>query len=175
MNATFGAILDKKPGDIERPKNLPPGSYEWIIRGLPKQDKSSKKQTEYVEFTLVPQGPLQGIDGNKDVDQELLDEALTKRNGEKIQIQSKSQRLTFYLTDDALFRLEDFLRHTGLDIPTEAQKREMSKDELDALPSLRQSIAETPNRSVGGHITHKPSEDGQRMYANITSTFALES
>lgn len=170
----FAPILDRSPKDVEKPKNLPMGSYTFITRGVPRQDKSTQRKTDFVEFTLVPQGPLQGDNGNADVDQEQLDEALTRRNGEKIQIQSKAQRLTFYITEDALFRLEDFLRHLGFDIPTEAEKRTMTEEQLDDLPSFRQMLAESQNRSVGGFISHKPSDDGSVMYANITRTFALD-
>jgi hypothetical protein len=175
MNQTaFAAILDRSPKDVEKPKTLPIGTYAWLIRGQYRLDKSTQKKTEFVEFTVVPQGPVQGDNGNLDVDQEQLDEALTRRDGTKTAIQSKSQRLTFYLTEDALFRLEDFLRHLGFEIPTEAEKKNMSEEELEALPSFRSMLGETPNRQFAGYISHKPSEDGTQMYANITKTMPLD-
>lgn len=152
---SFAPILDRAPTDVEPPKVMPIGSYSWIIRGMPRFDKSTQKKTDFVEFTVVPQAPLE------DVDAEALDAALTKKNGEKIALESKSQRLTFYLTEDAIYRLKDFLKHCGFDVDDEEQ-------------SLRQMLNETPNRTFGGYISHKPSEDGERMYANITRTFALE-
>lgn len=175
MNSpSFAPILDRSPKDIEKPKTMPVGSYVWLTRGIPRQDKSKNKGTDFVEFTCVPQGPAMGEEGNLDVDQELLDEALTRRDGTKTAIQSKSQSLTFYLTEDAIYRLEDFLRHLGFEIPTDAEKKTMSEEELDALPSFRQMLAESGNRTFGGYVSHKPSEDGTKMYANITKTFALE-
>lgn len=176
MNSpAFAPILDRSPKDVEKPKTIPIGTYHWIARGIPRQDKSTQKKTDFVEFTVVPQGPVMGENGNLDVDQEQLDEALTRRDGSKVAMQSKSQRLTFYLTEDAIYRLEDFLRHLGFEIPTEAEKKEMTEEALDALPSFRQMLAESANRSFAGYISHKPSEDGTQMYANITKTFALES
>lgn len=152
---SFAPILDRAPTDIEPPKVLPVGSYSWIIRGVPRFDKSAQKKTDFVEFTVVPQAALD------DVDQETLTEALTKKNGEKVALESKSQRLTYYLTEDAIYRLKDFLKHCGFDV-----------DDADA--SLRQMINESPNRTFGGYVSHKPSDDGERMYANITKTFVLE-
>ena len=67
MNApNFGALLDKPASEIERPKPLPQGGYICTVKGLPKFDKSSKKQTEFVEFTLQP------VEAMEDVDQEAL-------------------------------------------------------------------------------------------------------
>ena len=169
MNApSFAPILDRKPGQVERPKQLPIGSFEWLTKGIPRFDKSTQKKTDFVEFTVVPQGPVKNDEGeNLDVDQEALDEVLTRTNGDKIAIQSKSQRITFYITEDAVWRLKEFLRHLGFDIPEEGEA-----DDEDA-PSLRQMISESANRRFGGYISHKPSDDGTQMYANITKTFAL--
>jgi len=161
---SFAPILDRAPKEVERPKSLPIGSYIWIIKGVPKFDRSNFKKTEYVEFTVVPQGPVTGNDGNLDVDQEALDATLTRKDGSRIAIQAKSQRLTFYLTEDALWRLKEFLKHIGFD----------TEDEGEEAPSLRQMINESANRSFGGFVSHKPSDDGETMYANITKTFALE-
>lgn len=166
MNApSFAPILDRKPGDIERPKQLPPGSYVFITKGVPRFDKSTQKKTDFAEFTCVPQGPVQGEDGeNLDVDQEALNEVLSRKGGEKIAIQSKAQRLTFYITEDATWRLRDFLIHLGFEI---------DEDDEDA-PSLRQMLNESANSRFGGFISHKPSDDGTQMYANITKTFKLD-
>jgi len=165
MNSpAFAPILDRAPKDVEAPKVLPIGSYIWVTKGVPRFDRSSQKKTEFVEFTCVPQGPVMGDNGPMDVDQEALDAALTRKDGEKIAIQSKSQRLTFYLTEDALFMLKNFLKALGFD----------TDDEGEEAPSLRQMINESQNRTFGGFISHKPSDDGERMYANITKTFALE-
>ncbi len=160
----FGAILDRAPKEVERPKSLPIGTYIWVVKGVPRYDKSAQKKTDFVEFTVVPQGPAQGTEGNLDVDQEALDEVLTRKDGSKIAIQAKSQRLTYYITEDAVWRLKEFLKHLGHD----------TDDESEEAPSLRQMCNESANRQFAGYVAHKPSEDGETMYANITKTFALE-
>ena len=48
----FGALLDTPASDVERPKPLPQGSYTAVTVGLPRPDKSAKKQTEFLEWTL---------------------------------------------------------------------------------------------------------------------------
>lgn len=165
MNApSFAPILERKHGEGERPKQLPVGSYIWITKGVPRLDRSTQKKTPFAEFTVVPQGPVQNGDGeNLDVDQEALDEALTRKNGEKIAIQAKATRLTFYLTDDAEWRLDEFLKHLGFE-----------PEEGDDGPSKGQLLGETGNHRFGGFISHKPSDDGTQMYANITKTFKLD-
>lgn len=141
MNApNFGALLDKPASEIERPKPLPQGSYTCVVKGLPRYDKSSKKQTEFVEFTLQP------LDAGEDVDQDSLQEM----GG----FQNKTIRATYYITEDSLWRLKDFLSHLGI--------------EEDG--SLRTMIDQTPGRQVVAFIKHRASEDGQSVFAELGKT-----
>lgn len=142
----FGALLDKPSSDIERPKPLPQGTYICVVKGLPKFDKSSKKQTEYVEFILQP------LQAAEDVDQD----SLTEMGG----IANKTIRATYYITEDALWRLKKFLTE------------DLQIEEGDN--SLRQMIAETPGKQVAVFLKHQASDDGQSVYAQIASTAAVE-
>ena len=50
---TFESILDRPSAEIDRTvKPLPVGSYVAIVQGQPRIDKSSKKQTEFSEYTM---------------------------------------------------------------------------------------------------------------------------
>ncbi|HEX9613651.1 MAG TPA: hypothetical protein VGA05_08555 [Candidatus Bathyarchaeia archaeon] len=138
--ASFQDILDRQSSEIERPKPLPTGTYECVVKGLPRFDKSSKKQTDFVEFTLQPTGTLD------DVDQEALDEM----GG----FASRTIKATFYLTEDAAWRLKKFLVDLGID---ESQ-------------TLRQMIDEAPGSSVLATIKHRASEDGQSIFGEIGGT-----
>jgi len=140
----FGALLDKPASDVERPKPLPQGSYHCIVKGLPRFDKSSKKFTEFVEFTLQP------TSAGEDVDEEDL-EAMGG-------IANKTIRATYYITEDALWRLKDFLGHCGI--------------EEDG--SLRNMIDQTPNCEVIAFIKHRASEDGQSVFAELAKTAPAE-
>jgi hypothetical protein len=150
----LSSILDRQAGDAERPKPLPVGTYRAIVLGAPRFDKSSKKGTDYVEFTLKFQS------AEEDVDEDDLKSALTKKSGETIALNQKTARLTFYLTEDAVYRLDEFFKHCGLDI----EETPMSR---------RQAAAEIQNSEVLVHLKHVPSEDGESVYANIDKTAAV--
>lgn len=141
----FGSILDRQSSEIERPKPLPVGTYTCVVKGLPKYDKSSKKQTEFVEFTLQPLAAGDDVDAD---DLEAMGGFL-----------NKTIRATYYLTEDALWRLKDFLTHLGI-------------EEGDM--SLRQRIGEATGRQVLATIKHQASEDGEAVYAQLGKTAAVE-
>jgi len=91
----FGAILDQPSGAVERPKALPQGTYLFVTQGMPRQDKSTKKGTEFIEFTCKV------LQAGEDVDPEALEEA----GG----IADKTMNLTFYLTEKSTYRLKEFM------------------------------------------------------------------
>lgn len=140
----FGALLDKPASDVERPKPLPQGSYHCIVKGLPRFDKSSKKQTEFVEFTLQPMAAGEDVD----------EEELAAMGG----IANKTIRATYYITEDSLWRLKAFLEHCG----------------IEESGSLRQMIDETPNCEVMAFLKHEASNDGESVYATLSKTGPVE-
>src|SRR5712664_4063770 len=105
--ANFNDILDRPSSDVERPKTLPAGSYTCIVKGLPRHDKSTKKQTPFVEFTLAVQS------AGEDVDEEDLKAWMTKPDGSSRALTDATIRATYYTTEDSLYRLKDFLDHCG--------------------------------------------------------------
>lgn len=140
--ANFQDLLNQPVEEVKRPKPLPVGSYVFNI-GDYKFDKSSKKQTDFVQFSLTPIQPLD------DVDQSELSEAL----GEKT-LSDKGQKVDFYLTGEAIYRLDEFL--------------------LDFVGTTKgntrtEQIAEAKGMQVVGYISHSPSQrDANTIYANIT-------
>lgn len=145
-NPDFGALLNKAPTEIERPKPLPQGSYTCVVQGMPKFDKSTKKQTPYVEFSLKV------LAAGDDVDQE----ALAAMGG----ISDKVIRDTYYITENAAYRLDEFLVNCGFELDGEATRQQM--------------IESTPGRQIMVHIKHTASDDGQTVYANVGSTAPVE-
>ena len=142
----FGALLDKPSTEIERPKPLPAGVYTCVVQGLPKMDKSSKKGTEYVEFTYKV------LAAGEDVDADDL-----KAMGG---ISDKTIRDTYYITENSLWRLKKMLLDCGI--------------EEDDETSLRQMINDTPGKQLLVSIKHTASDDGQSVYANVGSTAAVD-
>lgn len=140
--ATFTDILDRPATDFERPKPLPMGTYVMLIKGLPRFDKSSKKQTPFVEFMCDI------VSAGDDVDEE----ALAEMGG----IAGKQMKATFYTTEEATYRLREFLGHCGLD---EAE-----------YGSLRQMIEAAPGSQFFGTIIHEATQDGQGVFARLGTT-----
>lgn len=142
----FGALLDKPGSEIERPKPLPQGSYVAMVQGLPRFDKSAKKQTEFVEFTLKL------VEAGEDVDADEL-----KEMGGLV---DKTIKDTYYITEGSLWRLKDFLANCDLD--------------ADGDESLRELLEETPGKTIGIFIKHEASQDGTSVFARVGKTFKVE-
>lgn len=145
-NPNFSSILDK-PFDAEanRPIPIPQGSYVCIVDGIPKFDKTkSSDPTDVVEFYLKPVSPM------PDVDQAALQEALKGTSLSDVKL-----RTSFYLTEKAVYRLDEFLENLGLD------KGSVSRKE---------GVSMAPGRQVIAVVTHASSKDGKAVYANVNST-----
>jgi hypothetical protein len=150
----FSDILDTPATEISRPKPLPQGTYLWMIVGLPRIDKSTRKGTEFSEYTC------KALEASDDVDADALKASLTKASGEVVPLRDRSLRITFYHTDDSLYRLKKFL--TDLDIDEE--------DEDGSPRKIRDMMQDVPSRQFWGHVKHTPSDDGEMIFANIDKT-----
>lgn len=150
---TFADILDTPSEDVSRPKPTPAGTYLTMVKGLYREDKSPKKGTEFSEYTL------QLLKAMDDVDEEALEEFLTRSNGEVSKLQDRSLTLQCYHTPDALWRLKKFL--TDLGIPEREGTTKLS---------LRDRMQMVPGRQVLVHVKHSPSQDGEAMFAQIDRT-----
>lgn len=146
----FESILDRPSEDAERPKPLPQGSYLCVVSGLPEYGKSSKKQTDFVAFNLIPQQALDDVDTD----------ALEEIGG----LEGKSITDTYYLTPNAEYRLREFLDHCG--VP--------SRDDDDEKLSHRARIEMATNCQVIAFIKHEPSQDGTSVFARVSGTAAVE-
>lgn len=141
----FGSVLDKPTTEIERPKPIPQGTYVFAIQGMPRFDKSTKKGTEFVEFTCKI------LQAGEDVDPE----ELQAMGG----IADKTLKHTFYLTENSIYRLKEFLID-DLRIEEEA--------------TLRPMIEKAVGAQFMAQIKHTPSDDGKSVYSNIASTGPVE-
>lgn len=142
----FQSILDEAPSEVDRPKPLPAGTYLCTVAGQPVYDKSSKKGTPYVQFTLRP------LSAESDVDEDELEEMGGFDN--------KTLRVTFYLTEDAVFRLDEFHEHCGLDLSDEVSRRQRND--------------EVVNAQVRAVVSHRSSDDGAQIFAEVRRTLAAE-
>lgn len=149
----FSSILDIDDEDVQRPAQAPIGTFLFTVRGLPRADFSSKKGTEFREYTLVA---MQAMD---DVDEESLDEFLTMPSGEKRKLsEAPFPKATFYLTDNSLFMLKDFLDACG----------------VESGGKLRDRIDKANGCQVLGKIKHTPRQSGDGIRAEFANFMPAE-
>lgn len=143
--ANFANILQNATlGEIEKPKPLPVGSYVALIKQVEYGETTGEKKTPFARVNMEIVSPL------SDVNEADLEEFGS--------VTGKKFKTDFYLTEDALFRLQDFvLEHVGLDM------RGMNLDQ--ALPQI-------VNNQVGIKIKHEVSKrDNTTIFAVVDATF----
>jgi hypothetical protein len=141
-------LLDERPTEVSQPSPLPEGMYLCIV-GMPRRDKSTKKGTPFTEF------PLRPIQPGRDISDEDLAEALGEDS-----LSDRELRVTFYETKDAIYRLDYFHQDCGIDLETDKGNRRQRNDTV-------------VNREVWAVVKHQASNDGTRMYANVTRTLPV--
>lgn len=159
---TFGSILDRAPADVEKPKPLPQGSYITSVVGQPRYDKSSKKQTPFVEFTLKV------ISAGDDVDADELEAFLEMPDGSKKKLSEITIKNTLYDTPAAGYRIKEFVQHCGLNVGDEATGAQGDFD------TLREAVESTAGQQVGVYVNHEPFQSGDGFMAKINRTFVAE-
>jgi hypothetical protein len=139
----FRSLLDTEVTEVERPKPLVAGNYVWNVAEY-KFDKSAKKKTDFVQFKLVP------VMAQEDVDPAELALVLGDKS-----LSDFSKNVDFYLTKDAVWRLDEFL---------------LEKLACEPGQSRTAMIESAIGRQVVGQISLTPSErDENVMYANLTA------
>ena len=146
---SFTSILDRPALEHDRPAQLPPGRYRCLVEGQPETGKSDKKGTEFYRYTLKPTEALE------DVDEEALEEALVRKNGEKRQLGEMKIRATYWMSEDAAYRFTEFFQHCGLDVEGS---------------NLRKLIPEATGCEIIAVMRAKPRQDGQGVYSELART-----
>jgi len=149
--SNFASILDAPATESVRPPALPAGPYVTIVQGLPRRDKSTKKGTDYIEYTV---GFLQAYfneSGESEVDAQALEEF-----GD---VTGKTMKLTFYMTEASAYRHTEFLTN-DLGIDMEGK-------------SHWEGAQEAPGNQFISFIKQKPRDDGKGVFSEIASTAPL--
>lgn len=128
MTTNFADILANKVEETERPKPLPVGPYNMVVKKF-ELGESRDKKTPYVRFLLGIVSPRDGVDGDQ-----------LAQVGDYSQ---KELRRDFYLTSTALFMLRDFLE--------KALKLDIGQR------TFGQCLPETQGRQVVGNVKQVPS------------------
>jgi hypothetical protein len=152
-SATFESILDTPAEAVERPKPLPVGTYDVIVKGMPEHGQSTQKKTPFVRFTYAL------VAAFDDVDEDELKALLTDSKGNPVPISERTIRDTYYTTPDALFRLTDALENMGIDADGK---------------TIRQMLDETPNASLRIQVSHQSVNDSDQIFAEVKRTMKAD-
>jgi hypothetical protein len=123
--------------DVERPRPLPVGDYLLAIEST-EEIKSSQKGTPGIQVNF------RVLAADDSVDKELI----------QGMVPGKKMRERFWITEDSLFRLKEFLEKTGLQSGMIAVQ-----------------IKELPGKQVIGSVIQKPATDGSSNVYNEFSGF----
>lgn len=104
-------IRGKAVGDAKRPPRLPMGDYQGVVKSYEYGD-SNKNKTPYVRFHLIPTAfPADCPPAWPQVDK---DGTTTQVSQSDFDLSKRQMRRDFYLTEDALWRLDEFLKSMNL-------------------------------------------------------------
>ena len=147
--STFSSILDAPATESVRPPALPGGTYVSMVKGLPTKGKSTKKGTDFIEYTVAF---IQPYEQANDIDADALEEF-----GD---VSGKEMRLTFYMTEASAYRHREFLENDlGLEIDGK---------------SHWEGAQEAPGAQFLSFVRQKPRDDGKGVYSEIGNTAPLE-
>lgn len=103
----FSQLLKKPAGQAVKPPVLPPADYPGIVKRHEVGD-NNKNKTPYVRFFM---GITDWPDSVAAEDRQYA----TAEGSKPIDLAKREQRRDFFLTDDALWRLDEFLRSCGIE------------------------------------------------------------
>lgn len=98
----FSALLRAPAGEAKKPSALPAGDYSAVIKSWEIGD-NNKNKTPYVRFHI-------GVTGWPDH----VDEESRQSEGKPIDLSKRQMRRDFFF-GDALWRLDEFIRSTGVE------------------------------------------------------------
>lgn len=130
----FGDLLQKPLDGVSRPKALPNGTFLGMTKAYQLLE-SREKKTPYVEYELGVTAPGDGVDP------EAMQGVAT----------SKSLKKQFYLTQDSLYRIKEFIE--SLHIDTRGR-------------TLQELLPQTVNQPVIMDVIQKPSRNGDGSFFN---------
>ena len=107
----FSQLLRKPAGEAKKPPVLPMGDYPAVVRGFEFGDQNRNK-TPYVRFqTSLQDWPKDSSDEWTVVDGEGNATVVCK---DDVDLSKRSMRKDFFLTEDSLWRFDEFIRSCGI-------------------------------------------------------------
>ena len=143
MTVDFTQLLDVKAEDVKRPPPKPVGTYILRIAKAPETTESRDKGTPGLQYTF------NYVEALEDVDPELLAE---------VDLTKGTLRDTFWLTEEAQYRLKEFFEKMGLDIEGK---------------TFAELVPDSVNMEIKAHVTQNPGRGGV-IYNNIEVYLAMD-
>lgn len=140
MAVDFAKLLSKPLDDVKKPPAWPAGTYLGVISAF-KFDDANKNNTPYVRFTVKVTAAGPGLEPS-----ELEGIDLTK---------GREFRKDFYMTDDADWRLKEFIESLGV-------------------PTAGRTFAETVPECVNGQVQLEVIQQNSTRNAEELVNFAGE-
>lgn len=145
--ANFTEILSRKIEEVEKPKPLPVGQYLWSIPNLFEQDEIGENKTPALVWKVRCVAP------QSDVDMQAFQESGNAKD--------RDMRVTFYLSEDALWRLRDFLKKLGIE---------------EGGKSFDEAAAAATGRMFYATVKHRWNKDKTQLFGEVdTNTIASAS
>lgn len=110
--ADFNRLLQAPAGQAKRPPILPPGNYPGIVKSWEPGDQNANK-TAYVRFHCGLVGWGEGVPTEWDV-ADAKGNVVTVTQAD-VDLSKRQMRRDFYLTEDAQWRLDDFIASCGIE------------------------------------------------------------
>lgn len=135
----FTALLKKPAGEAKKPEALTASDYPGIIKSFEVGD-ANKNKTPYVRFHLALTGwPADG--------EEQLD-----ADGKAIDLSKRQLRRDMFLTDDALWRLDELLVELGIDVKGRSYEETLPETVgTQVLVEVQQYMNQT-NNEIGNQV-----------------------
>lgn len=133
----FSSLLRKPAGEAKKPPALPIGDYPAVIKSFELGDQN-KNKTPYVRFHVGLLGWAESIPESERI--------------AEVDFSKKQMRRDFFLTEDSLYRLDEFLRSVGVRMEGRNYE-EVLPDAIGAnvLAEVQQYINQS-NSEVGNQI-----------------------
>lgn len=104
MAPNFQHLLRKPAGKAKKPPALPAGHYPGVIKSWETGDANANK-TPYVRFQCIA----------REWPEDVAEADRADEDGNAIDLAKRQMRKDYYLSDEALYRLDEMLRSIGVD------------------------------------------------------------
>jgi hypothetical protein len=158
-NPNLAKILNMPSDQIDRsPKPLPQGWYIACVDGQPEEGQS-QSGTVYYDF------PMRIVDTFEDVDDDEMEEYLTKLDGSIATLSEVRIDNRMFMTERAVGRLVSFLDHLEGVKPADVKKEKTS---------IGQRMARVNGKTCVIHVRHEPWQNGGGVSPRIDRTMIYD-